>query len=435
MRSHSSRAGAIIAALLVGAGWLVVGANSAHAATIAVTTTADGGTGSLRAAVATANTSGDTTIELQANAEYVLTCAGGGDLDHTSAFILVLRGNGATIRQTCADERVIDSTSAAGGFAMDRTTITGGDAALGDQGGGIRVAGTALIERSTIIGNNTASQGGGLALAGGGMITSTTVQGNTSQGGGGGLFATGTITVGSARITDNHAVGGGGGGMLIGGPLHVQDSTIDGNTAGDAGGGVFNFQVAETVMLNSTVTGNTSNAPGGGVIVTGGVEMRYTTIVDNGAPTASNLFYNQGSVVDLFGSVIALPRQGPNCSLVATMVTAYNFSDDDSCQLDDPTDLASAGDPALGPLQDNGGTTPTRLPGVSSPLLDRIPLAAPECAGDDQRGVVRPVGPACDIGAVERLPQDTSTTPPGDPSEPGPTATAAGTGTRPRFAG
>jgi hypothetical protein len=54
----------------------------------------------------------------------------------------------------------------------------------------------------------------------------------------------------------------------------------------------------------------------------------------------------------------------------------------------------------LGPLQDNGGPTFTQalLPG--SPAIDAIPLV--DCTlTEDQRGVARPNGNGCDIGAYE----------------------------------
>src|SRR5262249_23094313 len=57
-------------------------------------------------------------------------------------------------------------------------------------------------------------------------------------------------------------------------------------------------------------------------------------------------------------------------------------------------------DPKLGPLADNGGGTQTRalLPG--SPALDAGNTSG--CpAAQDQRGVARPQGPGCDIGAYE----------------------------------
>jgi hypothetical protein len=54
----------------------------------------------------------------------------------------------------------------------------------------------------------------------------------------------------------------------------------------------------------------------------------------------------------------------------------------------------------LGPLQFNGGLTETHalLPG--STAINRIPGDACE-VDTDQRGVTRPQGPACDVGAFE----------------------------------
>jgi hypothetical protein len=81
----------------------------------------------------------------------------------------------------------------------------------------------------------------------------------------------------------------------------------------------------------------------------------------------------------------------------------YNLTDDDSCGFTEPTDLIVA-DAMLGPLQDNGGPTETHdlLPG--SPAID---AGSPDCPppATDQRGVARPQGAACDIGAVEYLPE------------------------------
>src|SRR5205085_3914148 len=61
--------------------------------------------------------------------------------------------------------------------------------------------------------------------------------------------------------------------------------------------------------------------------------------------------------------------------------------------------------PLLGPLQDNGGPTPTRLPQAGSPLISAgiaavalNPDGSPQTL--DQRGRTRPVG-VVEIGAVE----------------------------------
>ncbi|HEY6555688.1 MAG TPA: choice-of-anchor Q domain-containing protein [Polyangiaceae bacterium] len=52
---------------------------------------------------------------------------------------------------------------------------------------------------------------------------------------------------------------------------------------------------------------------------------------------------------------------------------------------------------------DNGGPVRTRAPFAVSPLIDKIPAGACTIA-TDARGIKRPQGSACDIGAVELVP-------------------------------
>lgn len=96
----------------------------------------------------------------------------------------------------------------------------------------------------------------------------------------------------------------------------------------------------------------------------------------------------------------------PNCTLVVTPINSlgHNISNDNSCDgLNQPTDMVDT-DPMLGWLTDNGGFTATRALLPDSPALDAGNAAA--CAGPlvngvDQRGIPRPIGSGCDIGAVE----------------------------------
>jgi hypothetical protein len=57
------------------------------------------------------------------------------------------------------------------------------------------------------------------------------------------------------------------------------------------------------------------------------------------------------------------------------------------------------GDPQLGALAYNGGFTPTFLPGAAGAAIDAGSDA--NCPATDQRGLRRPQGSHCDIGAVE----------------------------------
>jgi hypothetical protein len=88
--------------------------------------------------------------------------------------------------------------------------------------------------------------------------------------------------------------------------------------------------------------------------------------------------------------------------------SGYNLDSDNTCNLTDPTDLPD-GNANLGPLQNNGDSTFTHalLPGSDA-------IDAGDCSSGtvttDQRGVARPQGAACDIGAFEY--QLSDTTPP-----------------------
>jgi len=102
-----------------------------------------------------------------------------------------------------------------------------------------------------------------------------------------------------------------------------------------------------------------------------------------------------------------------NCS--GTIIDdGYNLSSDPTCAFSAPTSLTNT-DPLLLPLQNNGGPTATQAlctspgrpvaacPG-KSPALDAIPPGINGCGTaiiTDQRGVPRPQGVGCDLGAFE----------------------------------
>jgi hypothetical protein len=146
--------------------------------------------------------------------------------------------------------------------------------------------------------------------------------------------------------------------------------------------------------------------------------MSSCTVSDNGVepwpppiPQAPAL-HNEG-VMELKNSIVAAQRSSSwDCENNGTLVSlGNNIESDGTCGFDGPGDTVA--DPLLGPLQDNGGPTPTHalLPG--SPAIDAVSLAActydddgdpgtPEVSlAKDQRGVARPQGGSCDIGAYE----------------------------------
>ncbi len=65
--------------------------------------------------------------------------------------------------------------------------------------------------------------------------------------------------------------------------------------------------------------------------------------------------------------------------------------------------------PQLGALADNGGPTRTQAVGPGSPALDAVPATGAGCPETDQRGVTRPHGQGCEIGAFEHAEPDVTT--------------------------
>jgi uncharacterized repeat protein (TIGR01451 family) len=121
----------------------------------------------------------------------------------------------------------------------------------------------------------------------------------------------------------------------------------------------------------------------------------------------SNFF---GGTLTTANSLFAGQNGGPNCyGFAASSDATYNLDDGTSCGFSAANSSLSNTNPLLDPagLKDNGGPTQTIALEPGSPAIDAIPNGTNGCGTTvvaDQRGVSRPQGPACDIGAVESTP-------------------------------
>lgn len=339
---------------------------------------------------------GQVTVEDTSFAGNEATAAGGG----------AIQANG-TIDVT--DSRFEANTAALGGALwtpLADVEVAGSEfienSAVGGPGGAIRAAGSVTISDSNLA-ENSASVNGGAVAADDVEVFSSQIVSNRSREAGG-IHADSTVRIeDGSLVADNEASTTDGGGVVAGADVRVTFSTLAGNSAARNGGAILSAG-GLTILANATVTGNTADA-GGGIWTDGSIELLYATVVGNEGADGANLHIgNPGGELDAFGSVVAA-TVGDNCALAAGVATdshGYNFSDDATCGFTAATDTENGGDPGLGPLADNGGPTPTLLPAATSPLVDAIPLA--DCDGTleiDQRGVSRPQGSGCDVGAVE----------------------------------
>jgi hypothetical protein len=237
------------------------------------------------------------------------------------------------------------------------------------------------------------------------VLQSVTIQGPTTQGitisggGAGQVFSTstGTLWLRNLTITGGDAATDPGHGSAIfngGAHLIVEASTISGNQ----GAGIMLF-AGSLVLDNSTVSGN----GGPGVHASGGdgITLRFVTITDN----AEGL---ERSVPAVFRSII-VAENDRDCDTApgapAPDLQGTNIDGDGSCGLAPTLDFPNT-DPELEPLADNGGPTKTHALRLGSPAID----AASCLFSQDQRGIARPQGASCDIGAYERMPINVSLT-------------------------
>ncbi|MEV8464292.1 MULTISPECIES: right-handed parallel beta-helix repeat-containing protein [Streptomyces] len=354
------------------------------------------GTCTLRAAVMAANARPGSTIELPA-AHYRLTIPPDPDrlnrrtADPARGDLNILEPT--TIRGAGARETIIDADGIDRVFRMGADTqlsdltVTGGDAKqrevpVTDPGGGGIANGKNMTLRRVTVTGNRAGYGGGIFNIPDSHLTliDSTVSRNTAGEAGGIRFDdTGTVvnsTIADNRVTDDWdrpgSLSGYGGGIDIRGIglVDIRNSTITGNTATDGGGGI-NIAPAYLDSLPGPVT-DPVNLP------LGHLALKNTIIAGNTVGHTPSDCKNVFAAIESRGN---------------------NLDSGNTCHLTAEGDLPTR-DPHLAPLGDNGGPTDTvaLLPG--SPALD----GGADCPSTDQRGVPRPQGPACDIGAFEHRP-------------------------------
>jgi len=276
------------------------------------------------------------------------------------------------------------------------------------------------VNNSTFTGNESNTHGGAIYLHGGTTtITNSTISGNTAGERGGGIYTDDApVTIENCTISDNDA-GTDGGAIFAFEDLTIEDSTINNNTAGQHGGAI--LITKPMVVTNSTISGNTADVDGGGIFISppGLVTLNHVTLTGNTADGDSNESGDGGGVyvqysqseVQFRNSIVAgnidnSDTGNSDCYVTSGVVTSldYNLTGiGTGCSLGGTHDQTTA-EAQLLPLGDNGGDTETHALDTGSPAINQIPSGTNGCGGTyvtDQRGINRPQGTNCDIGAFE----------------------------------
>ena len=309
---------------------------------------------------------------------------GGGAGSPTSGTTGGIGGNGQGGGGGASDGGGVDSeslVSVTGSLIAGNVAGPGGVG--GDGQGGIGGAasggGSSGGDGGYGIGSSGGTSFGGGLLIQGGTLTNVTVTGNlTSAGGTGGNGQGGNGAPGNGGA---HGDGGGGSGGPGGYP---------------AGGGV--YAVISSTIRHGTISSNSLSAGGSGgtgTSGTGGTPGGANPGVSNQARGGA-----MASVIDpitLTNSIVA-SNSAPSCDVPKPTDGGHNIS------FPDTTCPGTQVDPSLLAPADNGGPTMTQALAAGSPALDAVPASGANCTTTDQRGVSRPQGSGCDIGAFELAP-------------------------------
>jgi hypothetical protein len=444
-------------------------------ATITVTNESDSGPGSLREAISDASagetiavpagtytlTSGELVIAKSltiagSGAGSTIVRAGGA----SRVFNVSGSGNevtisGLTIREGAVEK--LDGTAHGGGVFNEDASLTlenvvvrdnhadangtsGEFGGIADGGGIYNLGGTVDLRDSTVLAN-VASAVGGTGKAGGIAF-------------GGGLWSEGAFTIESSTFAENSADAHGGegapneeqsGGIADGGGVYAYvdggsasaataitangneanaSAGIGGKNGGIAEGGGLDISTNSSALAisNATVTANAARAAGAmaGNALGGGIfdEAVSATITLANADLNANTAEGSGGGGDLYAvagtqakNTIVSGGIGPpgteNCAGTDESL-GHNIDSSNQCGFHAAGDLDDT-DPLVGPLQDNGGPVETEALPADSPAVNAATNSG--CPKTDARGVARPQGPACDIGAFEFAPPSASSAP------------------------
>ncbi|HEV3071726.1 MAG TPA: choice-of-anchor Q domain-containing protein [Solirubrobacteraceae bacterium] len=354
-------------------------------------------------------------------ADGIIVPSGGYNLSHGALLItqtVVISAAGARTTNVNvpaglpAPQRVFEVKPPVNGGAAPTVVITGltisGGSAVeelnGPFGGDIYNSGSLLLAEDWVTGGSASSGGGVSNDAGTLLLQRSLVSGNHANSGGG-----------DSGGIQNHGAPGAPGTKAV---LVLEDSTVAENDA-RLGAGIYSWSPEgadgnQVTVIESTIAHNTTREEAGGPVRGPGAGL---LVADGSA-----------NVLD---SILAFNKEesiASNCSTSGSgTITSppgfgHNIESGTDCGFQSAGDLQGTNPRFSSETpQNNGGNTNTLYLEPTSPAIDAIPANEPFCTGRiDQRGLSRPQGAGCDIGAVEfgNLP----TPPPPPPPTPAPAA-------------
>ncbi len=253
----------------------------------------------------------------------------------------------------------------------------------------------------TFLNNSASGEGGGMENRDYSQPTLTNVSfiSNISNRSGGGMLNLGNCDsiLRNVTFSNNTAVAGGGLSNLDSSST-LANVTFDNNTSSDWAGGMDNAGNGTTILTNVTFRGNSATGFGGAIsnhVDNAELILINVTINGNSAGTYGDGVYNGGGILNIRNSILhGNGEEIYDDDINGTETVTYSIVQGGYAGLGNLDT-----DPLLGPLQNNGGSTRTMALALGSPAIDAADDSI--CPDLDQRGLVRPQGTHCDMGAYE----------------------------------
>ena len=226
---------------------------------------------------------------------------------------------------------------------------------------------------------------------------------------GGGIQAFSALTLNNSLITNNRA--GGGAGIFTSSDLVLNNTTVRNNMASSRGGGIEMYNLGSSLTINnSTIIDNQAGNSGGGILLDGGSSISAGTV------TLQNSTIARNSAQGYYGGGIYMGGSSPSRTVIATNTILANNTASSSGP-DCYGVISSSNHNIFGSISGctvsaGAGNQLNTDPQISDypigalqyvPLLSASPAidSGAACLPTDERGLSRPQGIACDIGAYE----------------------------------
>ena len=309
---------------------------------------------------------------------------------------------------------------------------------------------SSIFRDVTFRGNSVTSDGGGLYNYNtNSTFLNVTFVDNSADGSGGAMMNNlSSPTFTDVTFTGNQASSGGGMKNYNGSHPNLTNVTFQGNSA-QGGGAIFNTVNSNPALTNVTFIGNSSKVNGGAMYNDySSPALTNVTFYANSASTLSSTnrgggIYNLNSSPIIRNTIFwgnTSPSAGEqiyntNSTYSVSVPVISNSVIQGGCPTDSTCSNIITADPLLGALGQYGGNTQTIPIQPGSSAIDTANDSV--CPFTDQRGMPRPLGAHCDIGAFEYISSPSPTwlpdtsTPSATPNFQSPTPTATRTNTPP----